>query len=174
MYWETSGEPRVEEKMGNGPPHIAQLGRGIVYSFAGAVDGGVAGDRHQGNNEKPEQGSEEAQSEAEKEEERRKLEQKRRSEGGVFTTAFKSSVLASGEGSMRQGVLQVQDDVKRNNENWEKALKAADKRNKELYEEFRDPQYKVSSQWEAHQEMCRQKPAVGSSHFCRLDYPLFL
>lgn len=165
LHWETSGEPRVDEKTDSGEvnvvPHISQLGHGMVYSFAGATDGGLASAFC------PEFSDEgDTTSDPGREESVHKHTRDGRKSGGGFTTAFERSVLACGSGSIRDGVLTVQKQVKRNNENLKKVLKAVDKSERE--------QHGHSDIWEKRKKSCDQEPSFGSSHFTRLDFALFM
>jgi hypothetical protein len=81
--------------------------------------------------------------------------------GGVFTTAFGKSVLATGKGSIAQGLQELRDDVRDNNAAWKAEIQKGD-------------QQAGTNNWERHKEVCEQEPSFGSSHFCHLDRTLFM
>lgn len=147
----TDGGARKEEES-KGPvhgfPRMYDCGKGIVYSFAGTSDGKTAFDAAQtrilsscsdgvGNVNQI---------------------------GGAMTTAFASSVLACGTGSILQGVEHIRKKISANNERWLEE--------KEL---FHKAQQNGTRSMSEHFPEIDQIPIFASSHFCRIDQkPLFL
>lgn len=159
---QTDGGARKDEEA-KGPdlgfPHMYDCGKGIVYSFAASSDGKSAIDAAQADGTSAidaaqaklplpcgNDGSISNQ------------------KGGAMTTAFASSVLASGAGSILQGVEHIRGEIRNNNEFW--------LRRKELFlEAQRNGTMSMSERFPA----IDQIPNFASSHFCRIDErPLFL
>jgi hypothetical protein len=157
--WKTSGEPRrLEEDLGSFPV-LSDCGQGLVYSFAGAVDGGKATERFLRRTVDQEAADTERRIYSNSP--RQNGSTVRELRGGVFTTAFKKSVLATGGGSIEKGLRELRNDVQQNNAEWEAEIRRGDKQ-------------AGTNNWESHEKFCQQEPSFGSSHFCRLDRPLFL
>jgi hypothetical protein len=151
--WTTSGESRrIEEDVENAIPPMFDCGHGLVYSFAGAEDGGKAIDAYYDESTELERGDDSHAADT-----RQRRAAARETRGGILTTAFADSCLATGTGSMLDGVQQVRASIAENNEEWKAWM-----------------QREEPERWEESRDCFSQVPSFASSHSCRLDRPLYL